>query len=84
MKEFKKCEAIIPDDGKDNICEECKQKTKKIIKVVAPIAAVATTAVLFTLFKGKIGGMPAKEISDVTNGVVSGLADKSLKILTVV
>ena len=70
----------MPDDGKDNKCEECKQKTKKIIKVVVPITAVVATAVMYTLFKGKIGGIPAKQISDVTNDVVSGLADNSKKV----
>jgi len=80
MKECKKCGAIMPDDDKDSVCEECKQKTKKIIKVVVPIAAVATTAVMYSLFKGKKGGISAKQISDATNDVVSGITDNSKKV----
>lgn len=80
MKECKRCGAIMIDDRKDNKCEKCKQKTKKIINIVAPVAAVATTVVMYTLCKGKIGGIPAKQISDVTNDVVSGLADNSEKV----
>ena len=80
MKECKKCEAIMPDDSKDNVCGECKQKRKKIIKVVVPMMAVASTVVTHTILKGKIGRIPANSISDVTNNVVSGLANNSEKV----
>jgi Na+/alanine symporter len=71
MKECKKCGAIIPDESKEMVCKECKQKTKKTIKTLAPIV-VGATAITYVLFRGKTGGITAKQLSNVTKDVVLG------------
>lgn len=73
MKECKKCGKIMKAESKEKVCKECKQKTKKMIKVLTPITVLASV-VTYLLFKHRIGGISAEQISHVTSDVVSDLA----------
>jgi len=64
MKKYcSKCQKEIPQKSKNNLCENCQNKTNGRIRIFAKrvltIVGTVGTLALYVLTKGKIGGPKA-------------------------